>query len=370
MKRILIFNWRDINHEWAGGGEVYIHELAKRWVKMGNDVTLFCGQDINRKLPNEEIIDGIRVVRRGGRFSVYLWAVWYYMSRLRKTCDIVVDVQNGIPFFTVLYSRKPKIAVVYHIHDQQFFIELPFPYDWIGYITEKYIFPFLYKGIHIQVISKTTKNDILKRGIDPRHVHVVYCGINGNRVAKTSYSKFAHPTILYLGRIKKYKRVETLVHILPAILKRIPRVQLMIAGWGTEASSVTDLSMRSSMRKRIHIIGPVSESEKKRLLQKSWVFVNPSMNEGWGISVIEANLYGTPAVAFRVQGLSESILHGKTGLLANNENEFIDYIVQLLSDKKLRDTLGVNAKRRAIEFSWDKAACESLELLIGAFTND
>ena len=124
------------------------------------------------------------------------------------------------------------------------------------------------------------------------------------------------------------------------------------------------------MRKRIHIIGPVSESEKKRLLQKSWVFVNPSMNEGWGISVIEANLYGTPAVAFRVQGLSESILHGKTGLLANNEGEFIDCIVQLLSDKKLRDTLGVNAKRRAIEFSWDKAACESLELLIGAFTND
>ena len=296
--------------------------------------------------------------------------MWYYISRLGKTCDIVVDVQNGIPFFTVLYSRKPKIAVVYHIHDQQFFIELPFPYDWIGYITEKYVFPFLYKGIHIQIISKTTKNDVLKRGIDPRHVHVVYCGINGNSVAKTSYSKFAPPTILYLGRIKKYKRVETLVHILPAILKRVPSVHLMIAGWGTEASSVTDLSMRSSMRKRIHIIGPVSESEKKRLLQKSWVFVNPSMNEGWGISVIEANLYGTPAVAFRVQGLSESILHGKTGLLANNENEFIDYIVQLLSDKKLRDTLGVNAKRRAIEFSWDKAACESLELLIGAFTND
>lgn len=361
---ILIFNWRDIRHEWAGGGEVYIHEIAKRWVSLGHNVTLFCGQDVRMKLPDEEITDGFRVVRKGGRFTLYFWAIWYYFSRFRKNTDVIVDVQNGIPFFTVFYSRKPKIAIVYHIHGKQFFIELPFPYNIVGFLIERFVFPFFYKNVPIQVISQTTKDDVVERGIPEKNIRIIYCGMEQPKNGLTDPVKFSVPTVLYLGRIKKYKRVDMLVKIMPEILKKVPTARLLIAGWGTEASSVTDATMRSRVRKKIRIYGPVTASEKRNLLQKSWVFVNPSINEGWGISVIEANQFGTPAVAFDVPGLSESIRHGKTGLLAKNEEEFIAHITHLLTDHVLRSKMAKESYRWSRVFSWDRAAKESLQFIL------
>lgn len=359
---ILIFNWRDTRHEWAGGGEVYISELAKRWIKMGHNVSLFCGQDVKGNLPSEEIISGIKIYRKGGRFTLYFWAFVYYFKKFRKNTDVIVDVQNGIPFFTTIYSRKPKIAVVYHVHGKQFFVELPFPINIVGFIIEKYLFPIFYYKTKIIAISKTTKEDLIKLGFKNRNIEIIYCGINSLKHS-TSTNKFHKPTILYLGRIKKYKRVDLLIKIMPEILKRIPNAQLIIAGWGTEASSITDMTMRSISRRKVDIIGPVSESEKNHLLSKTWVFVNPSIGEGWGISVIEANLYGAPAVAFDVAGLSESIKDGQTGYLSKNENEFIDNICKVLINKPLRLKLSANAKKWANTFNWERAAVSSLDVI-------
>src|SRR3989304_9512460 len=138
--------------------------------------------------------------------------------------------------------------------------------------------------------------------------------MNGKKGLKHSLPKKSkHPTILYLGRIKKYKRVDLLVKVFPKIIESVADARLIIAGWGTEASMITDLVMRSPLRRKISLMGPVSTQEKKELLTRSSVFVNPSIGEGWGLAVIEANLYGTPAVSFRVRGLSESIKHGITG---------------------------------------------------------
>lgn len=361
---ILIYNWRDTRHEWAGGGEVYVFELAKRWVKMGHTVNLFCGQDIRENLQEEEIIDGIKVFRKGGRYGLYLWAVWYYFKKFRKETDIIVDVQNGIPFFSVLYSLRPTLSIVYHVHGKQFFLELPFPINVIGYLIEKYIFPIIYKGTKIISISQTTKNDLVSLGFASKNISVVYCGTYDKKNKHTNnVLKFSQPTILYLGRIKKYKRVDMLVRIMPEILRKVKNARLLIAGWGTEASSIADMSMRSISRRKVKIIGPVSEYEKKRLLSRAWVFVNPSIGEGWSISVIEANLYGTPAVAFNVAGLSESIRHGKTGFLVEDENDLVEKICHVLNNSKTRKFLSINAQERARDFSWDNAAKQSINII-------
>lgn len=358
---ILILNWRDIKHEWAGGSEVYIFELAKRWVKMGHTVELFCGQDVRDKLADTETIDGIRVTRRGGRYTLYFWAFWYYITKARKTCDVIVDVQNGIPFFSVLYSRKPKVAIVYHVHNKQFFVELPFPLSLWGYIVERFFFPFFYHRTHIMAISETTKRDLIKLGFNKKRISIVYCGIDGKR--NKNIRKFIYPTILYLGRIKKYKRVDMLVKLMPQILEKVPKAYLLIAGWGTEASAVTDISMRSISRRRVKIIGPVSESEKNNLLSKAWVFVNPSIGEGWGISIIEANLHGTPAISFDVAGLSESIKDKDTGYLVKNEEELVEKIAKILTDTKLRERLSKNSLTWAGKFNWDTAASQSIAIM-------
>lgn len=366
---ILILNWRDIKNEWAGGGEVYVFELAKRWVKMGHEVTLLCGQDIKKNLPEYEKIDGIHVYRKGGRYGLYFWAALSYLRRFRKNCDFVVDVQNGIPFFSVLYSRKPKLSVVYHVHGEQFFIELPFPLSLVGYVIEKYVFPVFYFNTKIVAISRTTKEALVKIGFPEKNIHIVYCGMNSKKNGGT-FKRSTAPTILYLGRIKKYKRVDFLVKMMPRVLEKVPNAQLIIAGWGTEASMVTDMSMRSIIRKKVKILGPVTVSEKRNLLSRAWVFVNPSIGEGWGISVLEANQYGVPAVAFDVPGLSESIKNKKTGLLAKNDEDFIEKVVEILEDSKTRRELGNNAKKHADSFDWNNAAVDVNRLMTEEMRNN
>jgi len=362
--RILIFNWRDLKHSWSGGGEIYVFEQAKRWAKMGHEVTILCGQDAEKNLPFFEEIQGIKIYRKGGRYSLYIWAAWYYLMHFRGKVDIVIDVENGIPFFTPLFCRVPKISYVYHIHGKQFFYEFPAPFNRIGYIIEKYIFPLLYKRIPIIAISETTKKQLINIGFDKNKITVVYCGRNGVRhMRKAPIKKFSNPTILYLGRIKKYKRVDLLVKILPKIIKKVPNARLIIAGWGTEASNVVNVAMKSLLRRKITVMGPVSNEEKKTLLSKSWVFVNPSIGEGWSMAVIEANLYGTPAIAFNVPGLAESIQHDKTGLLAQNEEDLTQKICDILKENNLREKLSKNAAEWAGSFSWDNSAKQTLQIL-------
>ena len=362
--RILIYNWRDIKHSWAGGGEIYIFEQAKRWVKMGHEVVLFCGEDRDKRLLPFEVIQGIKIYRKGGRYSLYFWAAWYYISRFRNKFDVVIDVENGVPFFTPLFCRIPKVCYVYHVHGKQFFYELPKPLNYIGFVIERYIFPPLYKRLPIVAISETTKRQLINIGLSKKNISVVYSGINGShRVTLSMPKKFSNPTILYLGRIKKYKRVDLLVSLFNEIVKKIPKTRLIVAGWGTEASHLTDIIMKSPLRRKISLVGPVSTQEKKALLSKSWLFVNPSIGEGWSIAVIEANLHGTPAVSFDVPGLAESVQQGKTGLLAKNADDLVTKICSILTDKILRERLSNNASQWAREFSWDRSAKESLRVL-------
>ena len=361
--KILIFNWRDLRHSWAGGGEIYIFEQAKRWVKMGHEVTVFCGQDVEKDLPSFEAINGIKIYRKGGRYSLYIWAIWYYFTRFKGKADIVIDVENGIPFFTPLFCRIPKICFVYHVHGKQFFYELPFLLNYLGYLIERFIFPLIYINMPVVVISQTTKKELERIGFNGRKISIVYSGINEQNPQKTLKTKFLNPTLLYLGRIKRYKRVDLLVKIFPKIIKKVPNARLIIAGWGTEASNIANLVMKSSLRRKISLMGPVSEEEKKLLLSRAWVFVNPSIGEGWSMAVIEANLYGTPAVAFDVPGLAESIRHGKTGLLAQDEEGLTQKICETLMDNILREKLSKNAMNWTSRFSWDRSAKESLSIL-------
>ena len=362
---ILLLNWRDMKNQWSGGAEIYVTELAKRWVTMGHQVTFFCGQNYLHNLPPEETIDGIKIIRRGGRYTLYLWFIWYYFTRFRGRFDIIVDSVNGIPFFTPLFASEPVVALLFHVHDMQFFIELPFPMSVVGYAIERYVFPLVYKKNHLVAISSTTKWDLVRLGLSEDQIKIVYPGVDhvNHQLPKSRIRKFSRPTILYLGKIKKYKRVDLLVKFMPEILQHVPKARLLIAGWGTDGPYLADASMQSEVRKRVKILGPVSESEKRSLMSSSWVCANPSLHEGWGIPVIEGNLYGTPSVAFRVPGLAESIKDGTTGLLADTDEEFIHSLIEVLTNSQLRRRLEAAARPWAANFTWDKSAKQFITLI-------
>lgn len=365
--RILIVNWRDIAHPWAGGGEVNIHEQAKRWVQQGHQVTML-GGGYPIKHPGAPIdtnIDGVEIIRRGGRFTVYLRAAMHYLRHLRGKFDVVIDVANGLPMFTPLYCRTPKVLLFHHVHLKQWFVELPWPLAVFGWFVERYVVRLLYSGVRTVAISESTRQELQHVGFDPANVDVVRPGLDHSLYGLNSVRP--DPThLVYLGRLRHYKRLDTLVRLASDLEPEFPGLHLDVIGIGEDRPYLEGLARSAGVLDRMTFHGYADEEKKVKLLQAGWVFVMPSLNEGWGISVLEANACGLPAVAFDVPGLNESIRHNETGLLGNNYDEFRSHVRTLLLDRELRNRLASNALRWSAQFDWEVTAGEFLRVLESA----
>ncbi len=354
-----MLNWRDITHPNAGGAERYIHEIGKRMVPR-HEVTLFCGRYPGCR--SEETIDGIRIIRIGGTFSVYIRSALKVIGQ-RNSFDVVVDDINGVPFFSPLYSKAPVVAVVHHIVGWPIFKrELPFPMSIVGYLGEKSI-PTFYRNCDFVTVSASTRKELEEFGIQSGLITVIQNGID--LPAKIAPVKTPDPTVLYLGRIKEYKRLDQVIRAFAEVRKTFPKAQLVIAGRG-ETAPLRSLSIEMGLSDYVRFPGEVSEEEKEDLLSSAWVFVSASMKEGWGISIIEANASGTPAVSYDVPGLRDSIKDGYNGILVSEGNleKLVQALISIIGKKEFREELSNNALTWAGNFSWDKSAEEFEELLI------
>jgi glycosyltransferase XagB len=358
--RILVFNWRDIKHVWAGGAEVYIHELAKRWVKKGHNVTIFCGNDGKNK--REEVIDGVRIIRRGGFYTVYIWAFLYYIARFRRRFDVVIDSENGIPFFTPLYVNQPVVGLIHHVHRDIILKELELskfllPVAYIAKQLEVRLMPYVYRNSQMVTVSESTKKDLESIGFGKlQPISVVNPGVDLTFLKKGK--KTQTPTILYLGRLKAYKSIDTLIKAMPKILAKHPKAMLKIAGFGEARHSLENLVEKMNLGSKVEFLGKVSEEAKRKLLQESWVFAYPSRMEGWGIAAVEASASGTVVVASDVPGLRDSVRNPHTGILARYKDvdAFAESIDKVLSDTKFRKQLERNSIKYAKDFDWEKSA--------------
>ena len=363
--RILIFNWRDLRHKWAGGAEVYIHEIAKRWVKDGNSVTIFCGNDGHS--PRYQVINGVQIVRRGGFYTVYFWAFMYYMLKFREKFDIIVDSENGIPFLTPLYVKKPIFLLIHHVHQEVFRNHLSFSLSIIASVIEGKIMPFIYKKNTIITVSESSKKDIIELGFSKINaIHVVNPGIENDIFYKTDKAEM--PTVIYLGRIKPYKNIDILIKAFGNVVTFEPTARLLIAGDGESRNNIAKLVEKLELGSHVQFLGKVTDEEKIKLLGSSWVAVQPSQIEGWGITVIEANACETPVIASNVNGLKDSIIDGKTGILVNpgNIEKFSQAIYTVLKDTELRNNLSHQALLWSHKFSWDDSAKQFYEIMLNA----
>ena len=355
-------NWRDITHPQAGGCELHLHEIGKRLVKAGHSVSLFCGAYDGCE--QAEVVDGINIIRKGKAYTVYFYAVSEYLSGLRKNnYDVVVDDINGVPFFTPLYMRRPKIAILHHLVKEIFFKELPVTLRPIGYTAEKLI-PVLYGRIPFVTVSKSTKAEMVEAGIPAGNIEIVHNGISGMFKPKPSM-KSREPHIVYLGRLKTYKQLDHLVKAVGLLKERIKDVKLSIAGTGEAEDDLKGLVRHLGLGSTVKFCGFIDEDEKLRLLQSAWLFVTPSQKEGWGLTVIEANACGVPAIAYDVPGLRDSIRDGETGLLVSKKTieNLAACMEKTILDEAERRRLSCNALKWSKNFSWDKSAKKFLSIL-------
>ena len=373
--KILIFNWRDITHQQAGGAERYIHEIGRRLAKK-HDVTIWCGKYKGCKEVEE--IDGIRVVRGGsgiriGVFDpmIYLLAGWDYLSKLRKKrFDVVIECIIGLPFFTPFFAEARKIAIVHHLTGRIVFKEIPWPAAVISYLFERAI-PSIYRNVRFVTVSESSRKEMMNLGISPNKIHIVYNGVDG--ALSPIGRKSDHPSVIYFGRIKKYKRLDLLIRAMKIVVEEVPGAKLIIAG-SVEDRELRGLVGELGLEGSVTFRGHVEESDKAELLGSSWVFVTPSSIEGWGITVLEANACGTPCVAYDVPGLRDSVRDGETGLLVKKNGDveaLAGAIVEVLMNKELRKDLSERALEWARNFSWDRSAEEFtrvIENAIGTLT--
>lgn len=359
--RILVFSWRDIKNPKAGGAEVLTHELAKRWVKLGHQVTVFSSKP--KGSVAKEIFEGIRFVRYGGAFSCLFWGFFYYQKDFQGKFDLIIDQVHGLPFFAKLYAKEKIVAFPLEVAQEIWHYEFPFPLSSLGQTLEKF-YLHLYRNSVFITISPSTASDLKACGV--KNVFIVPVGISLKPVSNVP-QKAPFPQIISLGRITRMKRIEHSLEAFKIVSKNFPQAKLVICGRGDKdyLKKLIRETKKLKIEKKVEFLGFISEKEKINLLKKSWVLISTSVREGWGIVVTEAAACGTPAVVYKVPGLIDSVKDQKTGLICqkNSPEELAKNINWLLGTYRLRLRLSTAALSYSRQFTWDKSAKVSMDIL-------
>lgn len=353
--RVLYLSWRDRENPEAGGAETFTERTSEVLTQRGHEVTIFTASYPGAS-PRTKHGD-VDVVRRGSKFSVYLHGMWHVL-RHGSDYDVILDVQNGVPFWSPLVTKVPVVNIVHHVHRDQWDAVFGKKIARVGWFLESRVAPYLYRGSRYVTVSKSTRSELEELGVDPGRVDLVYSG-NDRPEDLDHYARLertATPTMLFLGRLVPHKHVEQAVDILASRAMSHPDLELHVVGGGYWENEIAEHARARGVSDRVHLHGFVEEARKHELLARAWVVVMPSHKEGWGLTIVEAGLHATPAVAYAFAGgPSESIVHGRTGLLADSVGEFEEHVIRLVDDTALRRDLGRTARLYASSFDWVRA---------------
>jgi glycosyltransferase involved in cell wall biosynthesis len=353
---ILILADRDWTHPQAGGSGRNLLSQVEHWLSWGHRVSVIaCGYPGAKACVRD---GGLTMHHMGGRSTVFPQAIARQWRGLVPDPDVVLEVINGITFLTPLWLRKPRLALVHHIHRGRHYTEelgrLGTP---VAFMLETAPLRLLYRRTRFVAVSDATARDLVAHGVPEDRIDVNRNGAGGNGYRPGE--KSARPNVLYLGRLKRYKHVERVLDVAEAV----PRLVIEIAGDGDARPALEREIARRGLAGRVRLHGFVTEGRKIELLQRAWVHVTASVAEGWSLTVMEAAACATPSVALASGGLRESIVDGETGLLARDEDELVSLTKTLIEDVTLRGRLGEGALKRARKFSWELTAARTLALL-------
>jgi glycosyltransferase involved in cell wall biosynthesis len=366
--KILWFTWKDLEHPLAGGAEVVNQQLAKRLVKDGHEVIFIVGGFKGSKpKPKQKHKDGYKIVRLGNRVSVYWKAYRYYKKNLIGWADLVIDEVNTVPFFCKFYVSEPNILFAHMLCRVIWFFELPEPLSSLGYFIE----PFYLKLLNnkpVITISKSSANDLESVGFKAENIHIISMGYEVEPIEKlTKKDKKTTPTMLSLGSMRSMKQNLDQIKAFEIAKQKMPNLDLIVAGdnSGNYGKKVMKAIKKSPHSNDIDYLGKVSQSDKYKLMREAHLITVTSIKEGWGLIVTEANSQGTPAAVYNVDGLRDSVINKKTGMVTdkNNPKQLAAIIVKLLTNHKRYKAMRMKAWQWSKEITFEKSYRQFKEII-------
>jgi glycosyltransferase involved in cell wall biosynthesis len=354
--------WKDINHPQAGGAEAVSWQIMSRLSKDGHNVKLITARYAGSK--GREVINGVEIIRTGGRLSVYPRAFVLFRQQLAGWPGLVIDEMNTIPFGSAFYSRAKNVLLTYQLARKVWFFQAPFPVSYIGYALEPvYLFILSRRYRTVVTESESTRQDLTRYGFSKKNIGVFRVGI-GLKPLEVLGKKEDMNNILFLGAMRPMKRTLSAVRGFELARDKNPNLKMTIAGdsSGPYAAKVLSYIDNSRHADSIKVLGRVNAQERIENMRKTAAILVTSIKEGWGLVVTEANSQGTPAIAFDSDGLRDSVRDGETGVLVKNGDEEAlgKAINKLLGDAKIYTALRDNAWRDSQQYTFDNSYADFL----------
>ena len=365
---ILLVNWQDLEHPQAGGAEIHLFEIFGRLAERGHRVRLVCAGW--RGAAPRALLRGIAVERSGTRNTFALLgrrAVRRAITEERP--DVVVEDINKMPLYVAWLTKLPLCVIVPHLFGTTAFGEAAWPVAAAVWLSERPL-PRVYRRAGFHAISESTRDDLVRRGIERDRIRVIHPGVDtAHYTPDPGVARTTPPAFLYVGRLKRYKGVDVAIRALALARAQAPGVVLHVAGDGDDRARLEALAERLGVSGGVKFHGRVSEAEKIRLFRSCWANVFPSPKEGWGITIMEAAACGTPSLASDSPGLRDSVRDGVTGVLVPHGDDaaLARRMLEFATDPDRVARLGLAARQRAEQLSWQDAANQTtghLEALI------
>lgn len=356
-----MLSWRDLADVEAGGSEVHAATVARLWAEAGIEVTLRTSYAQGH--PPTVVRDGYKVIRRAGRYLVFPRAAYAELTRRTGPRDALVEIWNGMPFFSPLWERGPKVVLMHHVHGEMWKMALADApaLGTLGDVLESRIAPLLYRRAQMITLSASSKQEMLDIGFRSDRVAVVPPGIDP--MFSPGGERSPTPLVVAVGRLVPVKRYDALIRAVADVRRQHPDTGLVIVSEGYERPALDALVAELDAGDWVTFAGHVPDSELVALYRRAWVVASASAREGWGMVLTEGAACGTPAVATRIAGHVDAVVDGVTGVLADDDAALAAALARVLGDDDLRARLGAAALERAAGFTWEGTATGIMRIL-------
>jgi glycosyltransferase involved in cell wall biosynthesis len=361
IRRIHFVAWRDLDDPEAGGSELHAHKVASLWAAAGLDVTFRTSAVPNA--PAALTRDGYRVLRRAGRYAVFPGAAWEGLRMGHRPGDALVEIWNGMPFFSPLWYPGPRVVFLHHVHAEMWGMVLPPTLARLGDAVERRVAPPIYRNSRVVTLSESSKAEIQEMlGLRPQRITVAPPGVDPRFTPGGHRSPV--PLVVAVGRLVPVKRFDALMRALAQVRAAHPALEAVIVGEGYERPALEALRAELGAAEWLQLPGRVSEDELLSFYRRAWVVASSSQREGWGMTLTEAAACGTPSVATNIAGHADAVLDGESGLLVDDVDGLAPALARVLGDEVLRSRLAKGALARARWFTWEATARRALEALV------